>query len=515
MLRVVSLSVLFAAVLAACPPPPPPVPDASVDAGPNPNPVEACSGGCAENQICDVDGGIGGTPRTCVDACGGCDAGQCRRNMATGAFSCVVPVTTCNGAACATGQSACVGSQCACLTSARFTQDTCQAASQWCRGKDCSNPKRYEECVPGSAASCPTGEGCVPLFGANAEIAVCLKDCNAGDNLCDVGESCFGPLRTFPSRVCLPDGLRNDCSQHIPLDGGFDDAGQPLPTDGGFVQLGDGGYQLKTVPIGSTCLTRSSSNVITDSVGFGRGNCTYTPFKIWRFGFFPIDSCVGPGTAALGDRCVRDFTAGTQATRCGTGLECAYTGGVSDAGVEEGVCLRTCNANPSKPGFPSLPGCGTGESCVNLYRYTDPNDNAVLGVCMKDCNVFSPMSATCQPLGATPTSCVPASPDGQLAVTLNGAGICAPQQRRIANAGDTCATIDTFRGATCANGQVCASFSFSDSPKCTPICDVSCNPGDGGTGPARCATQPNARCAAGKSCRSASSTSGSTVGFCL
>ncbi len=516
MIRVVALVSVVSAMFLACPPPIPPVPDASVDAGANPDAIDSCAGGCAENQICDADGGLRGTPRTCVDGCGGCDAGQCRRNTSTGAFSCVVPVSTCNGAACAGGQQACVGNQCSCLVSARSTQDTCQSEGQWCRGKDCTNPRRYEECKPGTAAACPTGEACVPLFGTNGEIAVCLKDCNAGANLCDVGEQCFGPIRTFPSsKVCFPDGLLNDCNQNIPQDGGFSDAGAPLPTDGGFTQLSDGGFVLKTVPVGNTCLTRSASGVITDNAGTGRGNCTYAAFKVWRFGFFPIETCLPPGTAVLGDKCTRDFTAGTQATRCGTGLECAYTGGSNDAGVEEGVCLKTCNANPGKPGFDSLPACGAGDSCVNLYRYTDPNDNAVLGVCMKDCNVFSPMSATCAPLGSTPTSCVPASADGQLSVSLNGAGICVPQQRRIANAGERCTDTDAFRGSSCGNGQICSSSTLTDPPTCTSVCDLTCNPSDGGMAPARCMNQPNARCVGGKTCRRASSTSGAAVGFCL
>jgi hypothetical protein len=514
MIRVVALVAVAASVLLACPPPPPPMMDSGVDAGSNPTAVEGCSGGCADNQICDADGGLRGTPRTCVDGCGGCDAGQCRRNPGNGTFSCVVPVTTCNGAACGAGQSACVGNECACLVSARSTQDTCQAANQWCRGKSCGNPKRYEECIPGSAASCPTGEACVPLF-SGGDIAICLKDCNAGANLCDVGEQCFGPIQTFPSsKICFPDGLLNECSQNIPQDGGFTDAGAPLPTDGGYAQLPDGGFLLKTVAVGNTCLVRSGSGIITDTVGAGRGNCTYAAFKVWRFGFFPVDTCLPPGTAQLGQRCVRDFTAGNQATTCATGLECAYTG-ASDAGVDEGVCLKTCNANPSKPGFVSQPACGMGESCVNLYRYTDPNDNAVLGVCMKDCNVFNPMTSTCAPIGSTPTSCVPASADGQLSLSLNGAGICVPQKSTIAGPGERCSDTDAFRGASCGSAQVCSSFSFTDPPSCNPVCDLSCNPVDGGMPPARCMNQPNARCPSGKTCRRASSTSGANVGFCL
>lgn len=513
--RVVALVAVLASVLLACPPPIPSMPDAAVDAGPNPSPIDACSGGCADNQICDADGGLRGTPRTCVDGCGGCDAGLCRRNSTTNTFSCVVPVTTCNGAACAGGQTACVGNQCSCLVSARSTQDTCQSEGQWCRGKDCGNPKRYEECKPGGTASCPTGEACVPLFGTNGEIAICLKDCNAGANLCDVGEQCFGPIRTFPSsKICFPDGLLNECSQNVPQDGGFNDAGQPLPTDGGYTQLSDGGFVLTTVPVGNTCLVRSGAGVITDNVGAGRGNCTYAAFKVWRYGFFPLDTCLPPGTARLGERCVRDFTSGNAATTCSTGLECTYTS-TTDAGVDEGVCLKTCNANPSKLGFVSQPACSMGESCVNIYRYTDPNDNAVLGVCMKDCNVFSPTTSTCAPVGSTPASCVPASADGQLSLSLNGAGICVPQKKSIANAGERCSDTDAFRGAACGNAQVCSSFSLTEPPACTGVCDLSCNPTDGGMAPARCMNQPNARCAGNKTCRRASSTSGANVGYCL
>ncbi len=515
MIRVVALVSVVSAVFLACPPPPPPPPDAGPDAGGvGPDPIEACAGGCADNQICDADGGLRGTPRTCVDGCGGCDAGQCRRNTSTGAFSCVIPVNTCNGAACAGGQSACVGNQCSCLVSARGTQDTCQSEGQWCRGENCTNPKRYEECVIGSVAACPTGEVCRNVFGsAPNEIAICLKDCASNQNACDVGENCAGGTLT----ACLPSGLFNggQCSQNVPQDGGFDDAGRPLPTDGGFAQLADGGFILRTVAVGNTCLVRSAAGVITDTLGAGRGNCTYAGFKVWRFGFFPFDTCVPPGTAALGDRCVRDFTAGTQATRCSTGLECAFTGGPNDAGIDEGVCLKTCNANPSKPGFTSQPACGTGEACVNLYRYTDPDDNSVLGVCMKDCNVFSPTSATCPALGSTPTSCVPASADGQLSLSLNGAGICVPQQSRVANAAERCTDTDAFRGSSCGNGQICTSSTLTDPPTCTPVCDLTCNPADGGMAPARCLNQPNARCAAGKTCRRASSTPSAVVGFCL
>jgi hypothetical protein len=350
--------------------------------------------------------------------------------------------------------------------------------------------------------------------GTPNEIALCLKDCAAGANQCDVGEVC---ARNPGLMACLPSGLFNgqECSQNVVVDAGVDDAGVPKPTDGGFETFSDGGLRLTVVPVGNTCLTKNDMGVITDNPGKGRGNCTYAGFKAWRFGFFPFETCLPPGTAQLNDRCVRDFSAATSATRCGTGLECAYTGGPTRVGVpEEGVCLKVCNANPSRSGFVSQPACGLGEACVNLYRYTDPSDNSVLGVCMKTCNVFSATNSTCAPIGAQAASCVPASADGQLPLTLNGDGICVPQQRTIAALGARCSEPDPFRGATCGAAQVCASNSLTEATSCTRVCDTSCAPADGGTPPARCATQPNALCPQGRSCRRASTTTGATVGYC-
>lgn len=518
MIRVAVLVSVVASVLMGCPlPPPPPPMDGGSDAGFNPNPIDACSGGCDDSQICDVDGNPDASiaPRTCVTGCtDGCDAGtDCRRVQGSANFQCVPRTNTCAGSACNPGQTACVANECSCLVSARGTQDTCQGQGQWCRGKACGAPKRYEECVIGGAP-CPTGEVCRNVFGsAPNEIALCLKDCSAGAAACDVGEQCAGGDLV----ACLPQGLfrGGECSQNIPQDGGFSDAGVPLPTDGGFVQLSDGGFQLRTVAVGNPCLVRGSNGAVTDNPGTGRGNCTYAGFKIWRFGFFPFDTCIAPGTAQIGQRCVKDFSAGNDGTRCATGLECAYTGGQTDGGFDEGICLKTCNANPSKFGFPSVPACGNGEACVNLYRYTDPDDNSVLGVCMKSCNVFSSMTSSCANLGATPTSCVPASSDGQLALSLTGDGICVPQQRSVANTGARCNETDPFRGAACRNGQVCSSNTLTDPATCIQVCDTSCVGVDGGAPPARCTTQPNATCPAGKSCRRASSTTGATVGYCL
>ncbi|MCA2979743.1 MAG: hypothetical protein INH37_15830, partial [Myxococcaceae bacterium] len=335
-IRVVWLVSVTAAMILGCPQLPPGRDGGMMaDANDvNPAPIDACSGGCADNQVCDVDGDVdaGIARRTCVSGCGlgGCDAGFCRRVPGTANFQCVTPSNTCAGAACGPGQQACVANECSCLVSARGTQDTCQGVGQWCRGKACASPARYEECTIGGAP-CPTGEVCRNVFGsAPNQIAFCLKDCSANQDACDVGENCAGGSLN----ACLPSGLFNggECSQNIPLDGGFDDAGAPLPTDGGFRRFPDGGLIIRTVPVGNTCLVRNAMGAIVDTPGAGRGNCTYAGFRVWRFGFFPFDTCMPPGTAALGQRCVRDLTVGNDATRCATGLECAYTGGTTDAG---------------------------------------------------------------------------------------------------------------------------------------------------------------------------------------
>ena len=90
-----------------------------------------------------------------------------------------------------------------------------------------------------------------------------------------------------------------------------------------------------------------------------------------------------------------------------------------------------CNAQPPALGFPPQPECGAAEACVNMLRYTDPNSNAVLGVCMKKCNVFDATKNTCANVGTTAASCVPTEASGELVVSTNGDGICVPQRAAI------------------------------------------------------------------------------------
>lgn len=484
-----SLSVVsFAAlslVLTACPVPNPTADANNVtfDAG-NPPARDACSGGCASNQVCDT------ARRTCVDACGGCDAGTCVK-ISEGVFQCRDQATSCSGNMCEPGQVACLGGACSCLASLSGALDTCQAASKWCNGRTCANPKALQECTVGNAAApCPTGFTCKNVFGDT--IGTCTKNC-AGNNECSRGEFCS-------REGCLPSGLFSgqECAQSKPAtDGGFerDDAGMPL---------------FLTVTVGNTCLLKDDNGVPTEVPGKGTGNCSYAIFQFWNDGVYPADTCRPPGNAAEGQPCRDDFTTGTVATQCGTGLQCVKT-----KGGDEGVCLRMCNAQPPALGYPPKPECNTDEACVNTLRYTDPNSNAVLGACMKKCNVFDAAKVTCANVGTTPASCVPTEASGELVVSPNGDGICIPQHAGVATLGGECLETDAFRGAACGSAQICTSISADVAATCTGVCDVECNPTDGGTGPTRCATAPNVRCAGGKACKQVTSTSGARVGFCL
>ena len=280
--------------------------------------------------------------------------------------------------------------------------------------------------------------------------------------------------------------------------------------DGGLERNDAGAPLLLTVTVGNTCLLMDNQGVVTEAAGKGTGNCTYSVFQFWNDGVYPTTTCRPPGTATEGQACRDDYGSGTIGTQCATGLQCAKT-----KGGDEGVCLRMCNAQPPALGFPPEPECGATEACVNMLRYTDPNSNAVLGVCMKKCNVFDATKNTCANVGTTASSCVPTEASGELVVTTNGDGICVPQRATVANVGEACAETDAFRGAACGSAQVCTSLDADSAAACTGVCDLDCNPADGGTGPARCSTEPSARCAAGKTCKRVTSTTGARVGFCL
>lgn len=469
------LAVAAVLTLTACPTPNPGNDGGKTefDAG-NPPPIDACSGGCAVNQYCDTD------TRTCKDGCNNsCDGGTCAKVGDN--FTCVPVQTTCNGVTCGPGQVACINGKCACLGTTRGSTDTCAGQGEHCDGQNCVAPKKYQQCTM-TGAACPTGMVCSPVFGD--DFAICVKTCGmlggtcALDELCDTG-----------SGACLPSGLFGDqycAKQRV----------EP-----------DGGTSILTVSVGDTCLTRSGSGTFTETTP--TGNCTYSLFTFYDLGLYPFDLCrptPRDGGQVEGGNCKNEFTSLTLATQCGTGLECALT-----RGGDNGVCLRMCNANPPRAGYVPQPACGTGESCVNLYRLSDPNDNAVLGVCMKSCNVFDPARSTCAPIGSAPASCVPTAADGRTSVTPTGEGVCVPQQQTISALGQPCSQTDPFKGAVCDSAQVCAAAPTGGDAVCTRVCDVEC--GVAGA-PARCTTEVNATCPAGRTCKRITSTTGATMGFC-
>ena len=453
--------------------------DFDFDAG-NPNPAAACSGGCADNQFCDT------VKRVCMPGCPkGCDAGVCLKSGTS--FACAPsPVTSCGGTTCAVGQIACLSGTCSCLASALATSDSCTPYGQWCNGGVCQNPRALEQCIAGGPA-CPSGYTCKDVFGPQRPI--CTKTCT-GSLQCNSGEICF-------SVGCLPSAFTSgqECSQYSYLaDGGLD--------------ITDAGIRLRTVPAGNTCLLKDDNGAVLDT-GTGAGNCSYAFVKFADDGLYPASVCHPPGMAAEGQACRLDRSRSALATQCSTGLDCIAT-----KGGDEGLCLRMCNANPPKFGITPTPACSTGETCVNQYWLTDPADNSVAGVCMRSCNVFDPAKSICAKVGTTDTSCVPASGNGSFPITQDGSGLCVPRRATVAALGAVCGEVDAFRGAACGTAQVCTSPNLDAAPKCTGVCDLSCNPADGGVVPARCATEPNARCAAGMSCRRITSTTGAVLGFC-
>ncbi len=480
------LASVLALVLCACPPAKP-VTDGGEDPkldGGNPNLEDKCSGGCSANQRCDT------AKRICVDACapegqtvGGCDAGVCIKDPITMAFSCVNVVTTCVGNACEAGQIACIAGQCACLSTNKAAADSCAPNSKWCVDGNCVPPKRFQQCKPGGTP-CPTGHLCSPVFSrktpgtceAGETPCICTKEC-ASPNDCDRGEGCS-------TDGCLPASLFRDqeCGQQV------------MQPDGGLTKL--------TVPVGNKCLIKDGMGQPTEAVP--TGNCSYAFLGFYDDPHYSVANCRPPGPATLGQACKQDFSLGAIATTCSTGLECALT-----RGGDQGVCVKACNAAPTYPGFSPQPACGSDEACANLYRLED--SNAVLGGCMKKCNVFDPTKNVCANVGASVASCVPTTADGKFVVSVDGSGVCIPQRVPIVAEGMPCVEQDSFKGATCGSSQVCASLSVSAVPTCYATCDTSCNDA---VPPARCATEPNARCQGGKKCNQVTSTTGAILGFC-
>ncbi len=502
--RIATLVGALALGLSACPPPTN-NPDSGTDGGGG-GTSGPCTGGCGQNQKCDEKS------HQCIDGCtvcdggmcSGCDAGICVKNAAN-TFQCVPTTTSCNNAVCGAGQAACVGGTCSCLPFTRASKDSCASEGGICNGVydpslatggTCDAPKIYEacrtvDCPSGTCASCPAGAACVSVYESLGNF--CTRSCTATTQ-CDRGELCTGAVYSNFDVGCLPFGVLGSefaCAQKAPADAGVLADGGPGP---------DAGLVVFEVPASNTCLLRDDHGLPTQDVA--TGNCTYDFFR-FSSQVISIATCKLPGGAGAGQTCKREASAATVALQCGTGFECALTRG------DTGQCLKMCNAATPRWGYTPQPACGTDETCVNLYRLEDPN--AVVGVCMKSCDVFSTTAGTCADVGAVHASCIPAPADGRSLVSSDGTGVCVPQKETVAALGEACAETDAFKGAACASGLVCRVAAGSTTATCAQPCDVSCAVA---SPPARCATEPNAACSAGKACQKVTTTTGANLGFC-
>lgn len=479
-----SLFVVAVVALTACPPPVP-TPDGGDDGGGiNPNPMDACSGGCAVNQICDT------ANRVCKDGCAGaCDGGTiCQRTAPMAStFQCAPIVTTCGATMCGEGQVACLAGVCSCLGPARGAFDSCYGDDRFPGGGSvcqedgtCGAPTRYHDCKS-DGTPCANGLKCV---------GICAKGCMQSSE-CFRGEYCDTQYQ-----VCLPNGFRYNCE--IQIDAGVvDDAGMHV-------------LSFQTVTVGSKCLVEVG-NVPTDPPDMPSGTCTYAFFYPANGDPSAFGSCRPPGDVPENGLCKSDQAITARATQCSTALECALM-----RGGQNGICLRTCNALPPSVTYPSpQPSCPMTESCVNLYRREDVgHDGALLGVCAKKCDIFDATQSQCPNYGTIPAVCVPTNADGRVVVSSDGSGICLPRRETIAALDAPCDETDPFKGAACGTGQVCPPAGVNVAPICTQVCDTGCSPRDGGSMAPRCATEVNALCPQGKTCRTVTTTTGARMGFC-
>ncbi len=437
------------------------------------------------------------------------------KQAASDVFQCVPNQLECgegsNVEECSPGQNTCRAGACSCSSSLAGGYNSCEVEGRWCRGTTCGNPRQYEECEIGNTeATCDTGLTCTGFLFGDGD-GLCLKPC-ANTNQCDVGQFCYG------GQFCLPITGRFfsalACEQSVPAsDGGWEMAEE---IDGGTTLV------RRTVGAGNSCLrktvtnTGGSSGYTDEYPGLGTGNCGYVTYRMWNRNFVS-EACLEPGLVEENEPCNLDLDRTKAATQCAQGLTCVPT-----RGGDDGVCLRACNAQPPEFGFTPEPACNAEEVCVNTLRYSDPNNNSVLGACMKRCSVFSADAGTCDDLvavdgGATisAVSCVPTQANGELSLSLDGTGVCVPQRPTISAPGEACDETDPFRGAACDDGQLCTSAgNVNQPPRCVEVCDLACAPLNG-TPPADCATRPHALCSGEKTCTRVSSTTGAQVGFCL
>ncbi len=460
----VSLSLAAALWLAACP-----NASSGVDAGAvvaeNPSPKLSCSGGCGENQVCDV------VSKQCVDACGGCTGGSQCVKVSAGVFECRPTQVSCSGVQCAPGLSSCVDASCTCTGGPQPGRDSCAVVGKWCSHGGCQPGDKGQQCWPGSNA-CRTNLNCTAVFGET--LSFCLTPCLKTDD-CEFGEICYDALAR-----CIPEALIVDqaCSQMI------------VQADGGALRTDAGELELKSARLSETCLIKNEAGVVIDDAGVpgGSGNCTNRFMHFWQEGLVPLETCRPPGLALENQPCKGDRSRASLATLCATGLECAPVLGSND-----GICLRLCNAAQVNG---SDPRCAINEVCVNVYRLETVGQSAQVGVCAQTCSVFNESDAGCAPIGSLATSCLPTAPNGEVNLTADGTGLCLPQHASAGAQGTPCRETDLLRGSACQAGLVCASTDSTVSAQCSLPCDV------------------RAGCPSGMACHSVSSTEGARLGLC-
>ncbi len=509
-----------------------------VDSGP-PLPDGGCLKDCSPGFKCDP------VRRACVDGCdGACDGGSFCTSVPNQAntFVCSAPVIggTCPNETCNPGQNLCVGGECSCSPASDIGPDSCFGTDRTGRGMfctglynpasntggDCRAPRSYEACKRtdagiedgGNLVTC-TGGDCAQCSDPNTQCSGhefrftdhCLRRCTFAANQgevfndiyinsdCDVNEVCYEPPADGGTGTCINPGLF-----------GLSCDGPQIRADGGQ-NLSEAFNDAGTVPVGSRCIS------LPDRSRSGppyTGTCSSLQFT-QSTGNFRIDFCRAAGKVALGGACKREFKQNFEFTQCDVGLECVPT----NLNGIDGACFKACNATASTPVYTAYPQCNAGETCTNFLRYDD--NVGTVGACMQNCEIFDAGSGNygCNPLladGGVPTTCVPGS-SGRALLNPSGAGFCAPRRAAggILDAGTLCPERDPLRGVNCGVGTVC-DFSASNQsvPQCIAVCDVTCTNPDGGTPPARCATQANALCGEGFTCRTSSTRAGTRLGLC-
>ena len=505
--RIAAVIGALSLALAACPGPTDP---GGVDAGTDasvPNPG-GCTGGCGPDQKCDE------AQRKCVDMCdNACGAGMTCVELSEDNWGCSTPLPTeCAGVTCGAGQTACIADTCSCMPFTETSIDTCASVGRVCRaswnsgtqtGGLCENPDLYERCIPRGSCpegqdcgTCGTGRQCAPVFlGAGA--GICVRSC--GGVLGGGGEC--GPDELCSQQGCLPRSVFLPQRPEGMGEGSYDCQIAVPAADGGFEQLPDGGMLLAKANVTHPCLKIADDG--TAAAGEDPANPSGTCAQVLlrdQDQLIPISYCRTNGTVPEFGTCKTTPIHTKSAEVCSAGLECVATG-IGD----DGVCMRMCNAVPNGGG----PTCQSAEACVNLYGLS--SSQAILGTCMTECNVFSKdANYGCGTYGAMGSACVPTTPEQSEQISPNGDGVCVPVTAATATEGQPCSDNDVVGGAACTSGLICTRTGQTST--CVKPCDLEC---DGTDEPARCATEANAKCGAGKTCSRVSDRTGAFLGVCL